>query len=154
MSRAFVRESDQEPESLPDRPISAHPNLVTPTGLNQIDARIQELEAQRQAARSEDDAAILAGIERDLRYWRQRRATARVVQPASTVQSVVFGARVRLRFEDGTERDFRLVGEDEADPTHALLSWTSPLAQALLGQGTGDSVQFQDKEVEILAVEA
>jgi transcription elongation GreA/GreB family factor len=153
MSRAFVRESDQEPESLPDRPVSAHPNLVTPSGLRQIEAQIHELEAQRQAAQGDENSTTLAGIERDLRYWRQRRATARVVEPATPVHSVVFGARIRLRFEDGSERAFRLVGEDEGDPPHALLSWVSPLAQALLGRGAGDSVRFQDKEIEILAVE-
>jgi transcription elongation GreA/GreB family factor len=153
MSRAFVRESDQEPESLPDRPISSHPNLVTRSGLEQIEARIQDLELQRQAAREDSNSPTLAGIERDLRYWRQRRATARVVEPALPLRSVVFGARVALQFEDGTERIYRLVGEDEADPAKSLLSWVSPLAASLIGQRAGDVVRFKDKEVEILSIE-
>ena len=38
MSRAFVKESDgAEALELPDRPISEHPNLVTPQGLAQIE---------------------------------------------------------------------------------------------------------------------
>ncbi len=153
MSRAFVRESDGEPESLPERPISSHPNLVTPSGLRQIEARIQDLEMQREAARSEGNSPTLAGIERDLRYWRKRRVTARVVEPAMPLRSVVFGARVTLQFEDGTERTFRLVGEDEADPAKSLLSWVSPLAESLIGQGTGEVVRFQEKDVEILSIE-
>lgn len=33
MSRAFVKETDSETiELLPDRPVSAHPNFVTPQG--------------------------------------------------------------------------------------------------------------------------
>jgi transcription elongation GreA/GreB family factor len=153
MSRAFVRESDQEPESLPERPVSSHPNLVTPSGLKQIEGRIEDLEAQREAARSECNSPTLASIERDLRYWRQRRATARVVEPAVPLRSVVFGARVTLQFEDGTERAFRLVGEDEADPVKQLLSWVSPLAASLIGQRAGDVVRFQGKDVEILSLE-
>jgi transcription elongation GreA/GreB family factor len=153
MSRAFVRESDQEPEALPDRPVSAHPNWVTPAGLQQIEARIHELETQRQGARDQDDALTLAGVERDLRYFKQRRATARVIEPPASPDSVVFGARVSLRYEDGAERTFRLVGEDEADPSRALLSWVSPLARSLMGQRAGDTVSFLDRRVEILSID-
>jgi transcription elongation factor GreB len=46
MSRAFVRESDQDPdERLPDRPISPYPNFVTASGLKQIQALDHALEA-------------------------------------------------------------------------------------------------------------
>jgi len=82
MSRAFVRNSDDEPQSLPERPVSPHPNFVTPRGLAAIEARVRELEAQRQAAREADDALLRARLERDLRYWSARRASARVVGPA------------------------------------------------------------------------
>src|SRR5262249_32485658 len=82
MSRAFVRESDQEAagEALPERIVSPHPNFVTPQGLKQIDEHIRQLEAERQAARSDADKSNLARIARDLRYWSQRRATARVIE--------------------------------------------------------------------------
>ncbi len=32
MSRAFVKEQDDQPEALAERPISPNPNLVTPRG--------------------------------------------------------------------------------------------------------------------------
>ena len=38
MSRAFIKETDETFESLPDRPISSHQNLVTPEGLELIEA--------------------------------------------------------------------------------------------------------------------
>ena len=40
MSRAFVREAEggEAFEDLPDRPISPHPNFVTPEGLALIEA--------------------------------------------------------------------------------------------------------------------
>mgnify|MGYP003663971667 CR=1 FL=1 len=47
MSVAFTREEDLEATAadLPDRPISSHPNLVTPAGLAAIDAALAEARA-------------------------------------------------------------------------------------------------------------
>ncbi len=50
MSRAFVRETDETFESLPDRPVSAHQNLVTPEGLVQIEAMLARLREERAGA--------------------------------------------------------------------------------------------------------
>jgi hypothetical protein len=47
MSRAFVRNSDADPEPLPDRPISPHPNFVTRHGRAAIEARVRELDCVR-----------------------------------------------------------------------------------------------------------
>ena len=154
MSRAFVRESDEDPGSLPERPVSAHPNLVTPRGLGAIETRVRELEAQRQDARAADDAALRARIERDLRYWNARRASARVVAAATSTGRVRFGMRVTLRLSSGATRSYRLVGEDEADAARGLLSWQAPLAQSLLGREAGEAVPFQGDEAEIASIEA
>jgi transcription elongation GreA/GreB family factor len=152
MSRAFVRESDADPGQLPDRPISPHPNFVTRRGLTAIETRVRGLEAERQAARERDDAALRAGIERELRYWSARRASARVVEPTAA-DRVRFGMRVTLRLPTGTAQAFRLVGEDEADASHGLISWTAPLAQSLLGREAGESVRFQGVAAEIVSIE-
>lgn len=155
MSRAFIRESDQAAaaEILPERPLSPHPNFVTAAGLEQIEAQVRSLEAARQAARAAQDEGERARIERELRYWSARRASARVIEPARAPDAVRFGVRVRLRLEDGSERAFRLVGEDEADPARGLLSWVSPLARTLLGKARGDVVEFQGAGAEIVALE-
>lgn len=153
MSRAFVRESDQDAQPLPERIISAHPNLVTPAGLRQIEERVRELETARRDARGEDDGSALARIDRDLRYWTQRRTTARVIEPTASPTAVRFGVNVTLRLEDGSEREFRLVGEDEADPARGLVSWVSPLAEALIGAKLGDTVKFQEHDAEIVRLE-
>ena len=154
MSRAFLRESDQDSASLPELPVSPHPNFVTPRGLSAIETRVRELEAQRQDARSADDAALRARIERDLRYWSARRASARVVTAATSTERVRFGMRVTLRLSSGATRSYRLVGEDEADAAHGLLSWQAPLAQSLLGREAGELVPFQGGEAEIASIEA
>ncbi|MEQ4599104.1 MAG: transcription elongation factor, partial [Methylobacteriaceae bacterium] len=47
MSQAFVRERDGDAvfEDLPERPISSHPNFVTPEGMAQIEAEVARLQA-------------------------------------------------------------------------------------------------------------
>jgi transcription elongation GreA/GreB family factor len=154
MSRAFVRESDEDTEALPERPVSAHPNFVTAAGLRKINAQVVELEHARQAARDVGDKTLLERINRDLRYWSQRATTARLIEPQAAPDAVRFGARVTVRFEDGSEPTFQLVGEDEANPSVGLLSWVAPLATALIGKGSGDRIDFQGHSVEIVRVES
>ena len=153
MSRAFVRDSDGEPEPLPERAVSTHPNFVTPRGLGQIETQLQELSAERVAARAAGDRDRLARIERDLRYWSARRASARLIPPGSAADRVRFGLRVRLRLESGATQTFQLVGEDEADAAQGLLSYVAPLARALLGRAVGERVPFQGGEAEIESIE-
>lgn len=153
MSRAFTRESDDDPGTLPERPVSTHPNLVTPAGLAAIEAQLRSLEKELVAARAGGDSALRARIERDLRYFTLRRASARVVAPAAAPDRVRFGVRVTLRSAGAAVQTFRLVGEDEADAAQGRLSWVAPLAQALLGHEPGDTVRFQAGEVEILSLE-
>jgi len=54
---------------------------------------------------------------------------------------VVFGATVDL-LEDSSGQEFvyRIVGEDEADLKQGLISYTSPMARALIGKFEGDAV--------------
>jgi transcription elongation GreA/GreB family factor len=153
MSRAFTRESDDDPGRLPERPVSSHPNLVTPNGLAALEAQVRALESERAAARASGDSAQRARSERDLRYFTQRLATARVVAPAAAPDRVRFGVQVTLRRERGAEQAFRLVGEDEADAARGLVSWVSPFGQALLGHEPGDTVRFQTGELEILRLD-
>jgi len=154
MSRAFVKESDDhDTEALPDRLISPHPNFVTRRGLDLLEARRHELEAARAEARANEDTAALAAISRDLRYVQARCDSARLVEPAADPEAVRFGVRVTLADAAGRERQFRIVGEDEADPSHGLLSYVSPLARALLGLAEGDSVDFGREPATVLRVE-
>ena len=154
MSHAFVRESDQEAEALPPRPVSAHPNLVTAAGLKQLEERLRGLEEERAAARAAGDSGAVARFQRDAQYYAQRLSSARLIEPSGTPSVVRFGVRVVLRAADGAERIFRLVGEDEADPGSGLLSWVSPLAQSLLGRAPGDTVDFNGQPVQIERLEA
>lgn len=70
---------------------------------------------------------------------------------------VVFGATVDVVDEQtGEEFTYQIVGEDEADIKQGLISFTSPIARALIGKQAGDVVQVQtpggDRELEIIDV--
>jgi transcription elongation GreA/GreB family factor len=136
MSVAFRRESDEEhKEPRFELPIPPGPNLVTARGLVLIESKVAALEALD--APSDDE-------KRDLRYWRQRLATAQLAPPPPA-DEVGFGSRVRFTL-NGQVREVRIVGEDEADPTAGLLAVLSPLAQALIGGGEGDILPFSGKD--------
>ena len=63
-----------------------------------------------------------------------------------------FGGAVTFDREDGRRQTFRIVGEDEADPTQGSVSYVSPVARALLGKGVGDTALVAGGEVEIIEI--
>ncbi len=159
MSVAFTKESDAEAVAadLPDRPIPAHPNLVTPEGLAAIDTELAAARAAYDAARSggaiSEDRSAMARATRDLRYWSARRASAQLVAGAPADGTARFGSRVTIERTDGRRQTYRIVGDDQADPAAGSVSYVSPLARAVTGKTVGDVVRLAGDEVEIVAVE-
>jgi transcription elongation factor GreB len=164
MSRAFVKDSDDDLAAgdLPERPLSAHANYVTQRGLEQIHARLRELQEQHerlapQAADDSDAKQRLRVVERDLRYFNAQVERAVVVdlrgQPRDEVH---FGAAVTIRDASDQRHRFAIVGDDEADVTAGKISWASPLAHAMIGARVGDTVIWRrpagDTEVEIVDI--
>jgi transcription elongation GreA/GreB family factor len=152
VSRAFVKETDETFESLPDRAVSAHENLVTPEGLELIEAALARLRQERALAQRANDRTAQARIARDLRYWTSRLATARVVRVPKDAAVVRFGCTVTIARDDERRESYRIVGEDEADPSRGTLSYVSPVARALLGKQVGDVVRVGSSEAEILEI--
>ena len=152
MSRAFVKEADNETVELPDRPISPHRNFVTEAGLAAIEAALGRFEAAHRAAIDKRDREAAAAASREVRYWRVRRASAEVVKPPPARGQASFGMTVTLRRNDGREQSFRIVGEDEADPSRGTVSYVLPLARAGLTQGPGETVEIAGQEAVILDV--
>ena len=98
-----------------------------------IEARIRDIESKLSHAEVIDVATLDAG------------------------GKVVFGATVELSDEeDGSEIRYQIVGEDEADIKHGLISIASPIARALIGKHEGDIVEVATpggvKEYEVLHV--
>jgi transcription elongation GreA/GreB family factor len=59
---------------------------------------------------------------------------------------------VTVRRDDGREQSFKIVGEDEADPSCGTVSHASPLARAVLSHGPGEAVMIAGREALILDV--
>lgn len=82
----------------------------------------------------------LREIDRRLSYLSKVMKQAKVVDPARQEQrdTVRFGATVELADEDDERRVLTLVGEDEADASAGRISWSAPIARALVGAKVGD----------------
>jgi transcription elongation GreA/GreB family factor len=149
MSRAFVKETSESAPP-PEKMVDEGPNLVTPTGLAQIEAHVARLEA---AMKTEPNVLLRETLARDLRYWEIRKASAEVVQP-STDDTVSFGSTVTIQRKDRTQT-FRIVGVDEADAAKGLISYRAPLAQAVLGARPGDIIEADEPlgEIEVMTIQ-
>lgn len=149
MSRGFVKEDDLEHAGtdVPERPISAHPNYVTSNGYALLQAESQKLDLARRALEANKDAPSsldkLAIINRDLRYISARLESALLTKPDAASSQALFGATVTVEDEEGEQHSYEIVGEDEADIKANKVSWTSPLAKALIGHKIGESVIWQ-----------
>jgi len=70
---------------------------------------------------------------------------------------IVFGSTVELLDEgSGEEISYKIVGEDEADIKQGLISFTSPIARALIGKNEGDEISFSapggEKRYEVIEI--
>ena len=150
MSVAFRRESDEEHlEPSFEIPLPPGPNWVTARGLRLTREKVETLEAVDSAAMSEDEAKKL---KRELRYWRTRLATAELRDMADG-KTVAFGTRVTYRLK-GQTKTIAIVGDDEADPAEGRISFSSPLARAMMDAEAGEQVDFarNGETVEIVAI--
>ena len=56
---------------------------------------------------------------------------------------IIFGSTIKLLdMQTDTEIVYKIVGEDEADIKTGLISFTSPIARAMIGKNEGDDVSF------------
>ena len=83
-------------------------------------------------------------IEGRLAELEDKIARAEVIDVAQMSGKIIrFGATVTVADEDTDEEStYQIVGEDEADISTGRLSVTSPLAKALIGLQSGDSVDI------------
>lgn len=141
-----------------------HKNYITPEGHAAIEAEFQHLlkverpEVVRVVSwaagngdRSENGDYIygkkrLRQIDSRLRFLMQRMDAAVIVDPQTQqgLEKVYFGAWVTLyALERDSEVTYRIVGQDELEPSKGYISWISPLARVLLGKQPGDTVRVE-----------
>jgi transcription elongation factor GreB len=179
MSKAFVKENDDDQDDAPEVEAPAIPagakNYITPKGEARLRGELHQLltvdrpkmtEVVSWAAslgdRSENADYIygkkrLREIDRRIRFLTKRLEIAEVVDPANTqADTVRFGATVRVNVDGEGEKTYVIVGIDETDGKRGRVSWISPLGKALLRAKAGDVVTFRaprgDVDLEILEI--
>lgn len=97
-------------------------------------------------------------LQAQMRDIESKLSRAQIIDPAKlSGVRIVFGATVVLEdCESEDEVTYQIVGSEEADPKQGRISYTSPLARALIGKQEGDAVQFKApggiREYDILEV--
>ena len=150
--------------AMPEAKKTDQKNYITPEGHAGLEAEFQHLlkverpEVVRVVAwaagngdRSENGDYIygkkrLRQIDARLRFLMKRMDIAVVVDPQTQrgLEKIYFGAWVTLyALERETEHVYRIVGQDEIEPSKGYISWISPLAKAMLGKQPGDVVKVQ-----------
>ena len=152
-------------------------NYITPEGYARLKAEFDQLYrterpkvvsdvtwAASNGDRSENADYIygkrrLRQIDSRLRFLMKRMDIAVVVDPKDQhgLERVFFGAWVALySITKDEEHTYRIVGQDELDPSKGYISWISPLARALMGKRAGDSLRVEtpggEEEYEVLEI--
>jgi transcription elongation factor GreA len=82
-------------------------------------------------------------IESRMTELERKLADARIIDTANlSSETVVFGATVLLlELESKQQKQYTLVGQDEADLKNGKISVQSPVGKALIGRRVGDQVE-------------
>lgn len=82
-------------------------------------------------------------IEARINELERKLAEARIIETANlSSETVVFGATVvLLDVQTNQQRQYTLVGQDEADLKNGKISVQSPVGKALIGRRVGDQVE-------------
>jgi len=163
MSKAFTKEDSAAPEDELEAPAlpAGSKNYISPAGFARLEAELRELvEVERPAVvktvawaasngdRSENGDYIygkkrLREIDRRVRFLIRRLESAEVVRSSGRdTDQVFFGARVKVK-SGGEVREITILGLDEVDAAHGIVSWISPMAKALIKAREGDTVTLR-----------
>jgi transcription elongation factor GreB len=163
MSKAFIKEDAEAPEEELEAPAipAGSKNYISPAGFARLQAELRELvEVERPEVvktvswaasngdRSENGDYIygkrrLREIDRRVRFLIKRLENAEIVQSSGRdTDQVFFGARVKVKM-GGEVKEITILGLDEVDPAHGIVSWISPIAKALLKAREGDTVTLR-----------
>ena len=164
MSKAFIKETEDEPEltlEAPALPAGAK-NYMTPGGHHRMQEELRRLTREERPKivevvawaagngdRSENGDYIygkkrLREIDSRIRFLSKRLEAAEIVHPRQQKNrdQVFFGATVTYADRSGAEKTVTIVGIDEADLGQGQVSWISPIARALMKAHEGDVVEL------------
>lgn len=165
MSKAFVKETEDEPELEVEAPAlpAGVKNYMTPEGHRRMQEELRQLTREERPKvvevvswaagngdRSENGDYIygkkrLREIDSRIRFLSKRLETAEIVDPKKQTNrdQVFFGATVTYADRRRSEKTVTIVGIDEADVDRAQVSWISPIARALMKAQEGEVVELR-----------
>ena len=148
-----VRGAEKLREELNELKTIARPRVITAIAEAREHGDLKE-NAEYHAAREQQ--SFIEGRIKDIEV---KLSNAQIidVKTLNANGKVVFGATVDVEDIDREEEiTYRIVGEDEADIKHGLISVSSPIARALIGKEEGDVAVINapggQRELEILEV--
>ena len=148
-----VRGAEKLREELNELKTIARPRVITAIAEAREHGDLKE-NAEYHAAREQQ--SFIEGRIKDIEA---KLSNAQIidVKTLNANGKVVFGATVDvLDMDRDEELTYQIVGEDEADIKHGLISVTSPLARSMIGKEEGDVAVLQapggTRELEILEV--
>lgn len=132
---------------------------ISVEGFKQLEKELDRLKKERpgviqaiKEAREEGDLSENAGydaarerqgmLEARIKYIESRMAQFNVIDlDTISGDKVMFGATVKIEdLESGEEKEYTLLGPDEADYAKGSISVQSPVARAMLGKEEGDEI--------------
>lgn len=158
---------------------SANPIYMTPDCAEQMRAELKELlyvkrpdtvrrvsDAAAEGDRSENAEYIygkrhLRKIDSRIHFLTKRIENAEIVDPGLQGKTaggrILFGATITVEDEEGEEKVYCIVGEDEYNGAKGLVSWKSPIGKALMRKEVGDVAIVKTpsgaRELEIVSIE-
>lgn len=155
MSRGFVKEDDQEEIPLvpprADLPAGTE-NFVTENGMKALLAEKENLLAEQEkldASQEKEYRIAFNHINAKLQLLNERIASAKIIDSSKLPQDEVhFGATVTFKNSEKKTQTFQIVGVDEANVSKGKISFTTPLAKALMLKKVGEkaTLKLADRE--------
>jgi transcription elongation factor GreA len=126
--------------------------LLTPEGWRRLHDELAALQEQRAAlgtlahddpsSRADTDPLVEVALldQRIGELQRVLQCAARVDRAALVPGTVGVGSRVTVRWAEGEEETYTVVGPPEVSPRAGRISYESPVGRALIGRCTGERI--------------
>lgn len=91
--------------------------------------------------KAKEDQGFLEGRIQELEFLLKN---AKIIPPNNGNKDTIdIGARITVQEEDFEPETYHLVGPKEANPRNGMISYESPIGQALMGHRVGDKINVQ-----------
>jgi transcription elongation factor GreA len=138
----------------------AEQTFITPEGLAKLKEELNHLKTvkRQEVAKRIQEAKELGDLSENAEYSDAKTEQAftegriqeieavirdaKIIEKDTSSSVVQIGSRILVK-EDGDEKEFNIVGSNEADPIKGFISNESPMGKAFLGRKIGDKVSIE-----------